>query len=53
MLGGTEEDGPEGLPVLAAHEVVEDGVQGRGEEVEASRHVHQVVVECAIPSSSK
>ena len=50
MLGGAEEDGPEGLPVLAAHQVVEDGVQGGGEKVEAARHVHQVLVECAIPS---
>ena len=53
MLGGAEEDGPEGLPVLAAHQVVEDGVQGGGEKVEAARHVHQVLVECAIPSRVK
>ena len=51
LLGGTEEDGPEGLPVLAAHQVVEDRVQGGGEEVETARHVHQVLVECPIPSS--
>ena len=53
LLGRAEEDGPEGLPVLAAHEVVEDRVQGGGEEVEAARHVHQVLVECPIPSSDK
>ena len=53
LLGGTEEDGPEGLPVLAAHQVVEDGVQGGGEEVETARHIHQVLVECPIPSSDK
>ena len=51
LLGRAEEDGPEGLPVLAAHEVVEDRVQGGGEEVEAARHVHQVLVECPIPKS--
>ena len=49
VLGGTEEDGPEGLPVLAAHQVVQDGVEGGGEEVEAAGDVHEVLVECAVP----
>ena len=44
------EDGcPEGLPVLAAHEVVEDGVEGGGQEVEAARDVHQVLVKRPVP----
>ena len=40
LLRCTEEDGPECLPVLAAHQIVEDRVQGRREEVEAARDVH-------------
>ena len=47
MLGGTEEDGPEGLPVLAAHQVVEDRVEGGGEEVEAAGEVEEVLVDGA------
>ena len=50
LLGSTEEDGPEGFPVLATHQVVEDRVQGGGKEVETARHIHQVLVECPIPS---
>ena len=53
LLGSTEEDGPEGFPVLATHQVVEDRVQGGGKEVETARHIHQVLVECSIPSSDK
>ena len=51
LLGRAEEDSLEGLPVPAAHEVVEDRVQGGGEEVEAARHVHQVLVERPIPAN--
>ena len=34
----------EGLAVLGAHEVVEDRVEGGGEEVEASGEVEEVLV---------
>ena len=43
------EDTLEGFPVLAAHQVVQDGVEGGGEEVEAARDVHQVLVEGSVP----
>ena len=39
------EEGPvEGLAVLGAHEVVEDRVEGGGEEVEAAGEVEEVLV---------
>ena len=39
-----EECSLESLPVLGAHQVVEDGVEGGGEEVEAAGEVEEVLV---------
>ena len=36
LLRSTKQGGPEGLPVLGAHQVVQDRVQRGGEEVQAS-----------------
>ena len=49
LLRSTKQGGPEGLPILRAHQVVQDRVQRGWEEVQAAWHIHQVLVERAIP----
>ena len=43
---GAGDGGSEGLPVLDAHHVVQEGVQGGGEIVETAREVEQNLVNC-------
>ena len=56
LCGGTHKDGVrswgraadhrlEGQPVLGAHEVVEDGVEGDREVVEAAREIHEILID--------
>ena len=44
IWGPAEESPLESLAVLGAHQVVEDGVEGGGEEVEAAGEVEEVLV---------
>ena len=43
-----EHNGFESISVLGAHEVVEDRVEGGGEEVEASGEVEEILVDSSV-----
>ena len=48
LLRRTEDHGLECLSVLGAHEVVEDGVEGGGEVVEAAREIHEILIDSPV-----
>ena len=48
LRGRAEDNRLEGISVLGAHEVVEDRVEGGGEEVEAAREVEEILIDGSV-----
>ena len=48
--GLAEHDSLASIPILGTHQVVQHGVQGGGQVVEAAREVHEVLVEGCVES---